>query len=293
MESITAKVAYPIKAILGEGSLWDVNNQCLLWVDILDHKIYSFDPKTNCNIGYDMGQDIGAVVITKSGLWAYADQDGIGFFNPKSGQKTEGSKPEEKHPEIRFNDGKCDPRGTFWAGTMAYDCTEGEGILYEFDALGNVSKKLTGLTISNGLVWDVAKTKFYFIDSTTYEIHGYDYDSTTGKIQNKIVVAEIDQVLGLPDGMTIDSEDHLWVALFGGGKVIRIDPKTGFIVYEVVVPAPNVTSCAFGGTDLNDLYITSASYNMGKKALEQFPYSGSLFKVKVPFKGVLPHKMNA
>lgn len=292
MESIIAEVAYPINAIVGEGSLWDVDNQRLLWVDILDHKIYSFDPKTNCNFGFDLGRDIGTVVITKSGLWAYADQDGIGFFDPRSGQKIEGTKPEAKHPEIRFNDGKCDSRGTFWAGTMAYDCKEGEGILYEFHTSGTVSKKLTGLTISNGLVWDSTKTKFYFIDSTTYEIHGYHYDFATGNIQNKSVVAKINKNLGLPDGMAIDSDDHLWVALFGGGKVIRIDPKTGSIVFEVIVPAPNVTSCAFGGTNLKDLYITSANYNMDKKALEEFPNSGSLFKAEVPFKGVLPFKMN-
>src|SRR5680860_636235 len=292
MESIVAELAYPIKAIVGEGSLWDVDKQRLLWVDILGHKIYSFDPKTHCNIGYDMGRDIGTVVITESGLWAYADQDGIGFFDPKSGQKIEGPKPEAEHPDIRFNDGKCDPRGTFWAGTMAYDGKEGVGILYEFDYSGIVSKKITGLTISNGLVWDSSKTKFYFIDSTTYEIHEYDYDSVTGNIQNKSVVAKINKNLGLPDGMAIDSEDHLWVALFGGGKVIRIDPKTGSIVFEVVVPAPNVTSCAFGGPDLKDLYITSAIYNMDEKTLEEFPYSGSLFKAKVPFRGVLPYKMN-
>ena len=140
MKSLPAEIAYPIRAIVGEGSYWDQDNQRLLWVDILDHKIYAFDPETGLNSGFDLGQDIGTVVMTESGLWAYADQNGIGLFNPKTGEKIDGAKPEESNTHIRFNDGKCDPRGTFWAGTMAYDCRNGAGILYEFDGKGNVKQ---------------------------------------------------------------------------------------------------------------------------------------------------------
>lgn len=288
---IHAKLVYPIQAIVGEGSLWDVDNQQLLWVDILSHKIYAFDPQTGSNKGFDMGQDIGTVVITESGLWAYADQNGIGYLNPKTGQIIEGNKPELGFPEIRFNDGKCDPRGTFWAGTMAYDCEVGAGTLYEFDSAGNTKKKIEGVTISNGLVWSSDRTKFYFIDSLTYQVHQYDYDENTGEIQNKKTVITIDKSVGLPDGMAIDDEDHLWVAIFGGGKVIRIKPESGQVVFEVVLPVPNITSCAFGGSNLDELYITTANYAMDKDQLEKYPLSGSLFKAKVPFKGVLSTKM--
>ncbi|WP_223549646.1 SMP-30/gluconolactonase/LRE family protein [Aestuariivivens sp. NBU2969] len=291
METIKADLIYPISAIVGEGSLWDDDNQQLLWVDILDHKIYAFNPKTGSNTGYDLGQDIGTVVITESGLWAYADQDGIGYFDSKTGHKIDGPKPELNHPEIRFNDGKCDPRGTFWAGTMAYDCRVGAGVLYEFDAMGNTIEKIKNTTISNGLVWSMDGSKFYFIDSLTYEVHQYDYDLKTGHIKNKKVVAVVDKEIGLPDGMAIDTEDHLWVALYGGGKVIRINPETGAVVFEVILPVPYITSCVFGGENLDELYITSASYSMSKEQLEEYPLSGSLFKVKVPFKGILPNKM--
>lgn len=291
MNSFRAEVAYPIQAIVGEGSLWDVDHQQLLWVDILDHKIYAFDPKTNSNRGFDLGQDIGTVVITESGLWAYVDQNGVGYMNPKTGETTQAQQPEKNNPEIRFNDGKCDPRGTFWAGTMAYDCENGAGTLYEFDSKGNTKIKIEGVTISNGLVWSSDRTKFYFIDSLTYEVHQYDYNKITGKIQNKKIVSTIDKNAGLPDGMAIDDEDHLWVALFGGGKVIRINSETGEIVFEVVLPVPNITSCAFGGANMDELYITTASYLMDREELEKYPLSGSLFHVKVPFKGVLPTKM--
>ncbi len=291
MKSIQAEVVYPIRSILGEGSLWDADNNRLLWVDILDHKIYAFNPDTGCNSGFDLGQDIGTVVLTESGLWAYVDQDGIGFFDPETGSHTRGAKPEEDNAHIRFNDGKCDPRGTFWAGTMAYDCTEGAGNLYEFDAEGNVIKKIENTTISNGLVWSKDQKNFYFIDSHTQEVHAYDYDVLSGKIADKKIVARIDPKVGLPDGMAIDQEDHLWVALWDGGKVIRVDPTTGSTVFEVILPAPKITSCAFGGKNLDELYITSSSYSMGPEELEKYPDSGSLFKAKVPFKGLLPYKM--
>lgn len=291
MKIVEAQIIYPIQAIVGEGSLWDIDNQRLLWVDILAHKIYTFDPKTKSNTGFDIGQDVGTVVITESGWWAYADQDGIGFLNPKTGEMKMGPKPEIDHKEVRFNDGKCDPRGNFWAGTMAYDATERAGTLYEFDFKRGVNKKIEGCTISNGLAWSGDRTKFYFIDSPTYEIHQYDYDQDTGEISNKKVAARISKEIGLPDGMAIDAEDFLWVALFYGGKVIRIDPNTGEVVYEVTLPVPNITSCAFGGPDLDELYITTARHAMDNKALEKYPLSGSLFRAKVPFKGVAPYKM--
>jgi len=291
MKYVQAEVAYPIHSIVGEGSLWDADHGRLLWVDILDHKIYAFEPGTGCNSGFDLGHDIGAVVLTESGLWAYADQDGIGFFDPETGTCKNGAKPEEKNAHIRFNDGKCDPRGMFWAGTMAYDCTPGAGILYEFDAKENTIKRIENTTISNGLVWSKDRQVFYFIDSPTYKVHAYDYDVLTGDIKNKRTVAKIDSAIGLPDGMAIDEEDHLWVALFDGGKVIRINPMTGKTVFEVILPAPKITSCAFGGNDLDELYITSASYLMSPDELKRYPYAGSLFKAKVPFKGVLPYKM--
>lgn len=290
IESIHADLVYPIQSVLGEGSLWDEMNKILLWVDILDYKIYSFDPGNGSNKGYDVGEDVGTVVIAESGNWVYAGKSGIHFFNPKTGE-IKGPKPEMNNPGIRFNDGKCDPRGTFWAGTMAYDTTKGAGTLYEFDAKGKVIIKIPYTTISNGLAWNGSSTKFYFIDSPTYEIQEYNYNVVTGGIFGKRVVASLDKAMGLPDGMTIDNDDHLWVALFDGGKVVRINPETGDIVYEVLLPVPKVTSCAFGGTDLNELYITSASYLMEKEGLERYPLSGSLFKAKVPFTGVLPNRM--
>lgn len=288
---VQAIPVYPIRAILGEGSFWDPERQQLLWVDILDHKIYSFDPANGSNNGFDIGQEVSAVVTTESGLWAYSGQSGICYLNPKTGIIAQGPKPEESNQGIRFNDGKCDPRGTFWAGTMAYDNAKGLGTLYEFDLKGAVINKIDNVTISNGLAWNSSSTKFYFIDSATYQVLQYQYNKDNGDIRFERVVISIDKRLGMPDGMTIDAEDHLWIALFDGGKVIRVDIETGAIVFEVNVPVPKVTSCAFGGANLNELYITTASYLMNKSILKKYPLSGSLFKAIVPFKGVLSNQM--
>ena len=125
----------------------------------------------------------------------------------------------------------------------------------------------------------------------TYQVHQYDYDEVTGGIRNKKIVITIDENSGLPDGMAIDEEDHLWVALFGGGKVVRISPETAEIVFEVLLPVPNITSYAFGGANLDELYITTVTHTLRAKQIDKFPLSVSLFIVKVPFRGVLPTKM--
>jgi sugar lactone lactonase YvrE len=288
---VQAAPVYPVRTVLGEGSFWDARRQQLLWVDILDHKIYSFDPRNGSNTGFDVGRDVSAVVTTESGLWAYADQNGIGFLDSETGEITQGPAPEENNQGIRFNEGKCDPRGTFWAGTMAYDYSQGSATLYEFGLKGTVIKRIPHVTISNGLAWNKDATKFYFIDSATYQVHQYQYDRNNGNILFERSVISIDERHGMPDGMTIDGEDHLWIALFNGGKVIRVNAETGAIVFEVDVPVPKVTSCAFGGRDLNELYITTASYLMDKKQLKKYPLSGSLFKAGVPFKGILSNEM--
>src|SRR5699024_6400168 len=126
-----AKLAYPIHAILGEGSLWDVDNQQLLWVDIIDQKIYAFKPDNASNTGFDIGQSVSSIVISDSGLWVFSGQNGIGFLNSKTGNIIWGKELEKENQGIRFNDGKCDPRGTFWAGTMSSEGIEGAGTLYE------------------------------------------------------------------------------------------------------------------------------------------------------------------
>ena len=286
MQQIDAQVVYPCRSIVGEACVWDPRNGVLYWVDILNSRVYRFDPRSGSNTGWDVGAHVGCAAPRESGGLILGLQSGFALLDLETGQVASVADPEAKLPGNRFNDGKCDPRGRFWAGTMAYAVTEGSGSLYCLGEDRQVTKKIAGVTLSNGLCWHTGNSRFYFIDSATSQVQEYDYDASSGEIENQRVLAEISRDMGVPDGMTIDEDGYLWVALWGGGKVIRIDPDTGSVVFEVLVPADQVTCAAFGGESLDQLYITTANYQRSAEDEERQPLAGSLFRAQVPFRGV-------
>lgn len=283
-----ATVAYETRAILGEGPVWDVIKEKLYWVDIVSGKLFVYDPRAGTNTTFDVGGHLGAVALREKGGLVLAKESGFAFFDLQTREVTPIADPEAHIPGNRFNDGKCDPSGRFWAGTLSYDLEEGAGNLYCLDVDLSVDQKLTGLTISNGMAWDRERTRFFLVDSGTGNLFSFDYDEPAGGISSQSVVWHSEQ--GSPDGMTIDTEDHLWVALYGAGKVLRIDPASGETVFEVRLPVPRPTSCTFGGQGLDELYITTARENMSDEELWETPLSGSLFKAKVPAKGFPPSR---
>jgi len=165
----TAQLAYYLPACVGEGAWWDDASQRLWWVDILNHQVYVFDPATRCNTGWDVGEDVGTVVLDEKGRAIIALRDGIARLDPATGLVERGATA-NPDPDIRFNDGKCDPAGRFWAGTMAYDCRQGGGALYRFNRFNEVETVLDKVTISNGLVWNAAGNRFYYIDSLDWTL---------------------------------------------------------------------------------------------------------------------------
>jgi sugar lactone lactonase YvrE len=284
-KSIKATVELKWEATLGEGPVWDEAEAKLYWVDILSGTLFQYDPDEKTNPACDIGEHLGAVALREQGGLVMAMQSGFAFFDPKTQKMTKITDPESHLPDNRFNDGKCDPSGRFWAGTLSYNVEQGAGSLYCLDGEHKVDLKLQDLTISNGMAWNKERSKFFFIDTPSRKICAYDYDDTSGEISNPSVVKKLDKSEGYPDGMTIDQEGRLWVALYDGGKVIRIDPANGETLFEVYLPVPQVTSCTFGGPDFNELYITTGRENMPKEKVEQVPLSGSLFKVELPYKG--------
>ena len=194
---------------------------------------------------------------------------------------------EQKADGVRFNDGKCDPAGRFWAGTMAYDQTEGAAALYCLESDLTVRKMIDKVTISNGLVWTADAKYFYYIDTPTNEVSVFDYDVDTGDIANRKTAIKIEENLGHPDGMSIDEEDMVWIAHWGGGRVTRWNPKTGKLVETIKVPqASLVTSCALGGPNLDELFITTASVNLNAEQKKLQPLAGSIFWIQLDVKGV-------
>ncbi len=274
-----------IRAQVGEGAIWEPQKKVLYWVDILSNLVYEYNPATGENKGYDVGQHVGTVVPRTSGGLMVALYEGFAAFDPASGKVTMIADPEADLPENRFNDGKCDPAGRFWAGTMAYSEQTTEGSLYRLDADLSVHKMLGDIAIANGIVWSLDNKTMYYIDTLAYNVRAYDYDLATGNIRNEREVVKISKEMGGPDGMAIDAEGMLWVAHFGGSCVRRWDPNTGKELDRIDLPVTQITSCAFGGDDLSTLYITSAATRLDEKELAKQPLAGSLFRANPGVKG--------
>jgi sugar lactone lactonase YvrE len=189
----------------------------------------------------------------------------------------------------RMNDGNCDAAGRFWAGTMAIDEHEGAGALYRLDPDGRVHTMVDRVSISNGIDWSEDGRLMYYIDSPTQSVDVFDFDLASGTIANRRSFVRIDPVDGTPDGLTLDAEGFVWVALWGGGAVRRY-ASDGTLDSIVTVAAPHVTSCAFGGRDLGDLYITTARIKLSDAERSSRPLAGGLFRTRPGVHGRPPHR---
>lgn len=274
------------KAVLGEGPCWDGKNGLLYWVDIEGKKLHFYNPSTGADKEIEVGEMIGAVVPREAGGVVVVLESGFYFLDPEDGKLAQIADPESDFPGNRFNDGKCDPDGRFWAGTLNLSGKEKQAALYRLDTNHKVTKKLSNLSLSNGLAWSPDNRFFYLIDTPTKRVTKYRYYVETGEISDPEAVIEFLEGEGFPDGMTIDAEGNLWIAHWGGGKVTNWNPETGELLQTVEVPALNVTSCAFGGEELNELYITTARNGMNEAELAQYPHAGGLFKVRTAVKGM-------
>ncbi len=266
------------KATLGEGPSWDHEKQVLYWVDILEKQIFIYNPESNYNRTIQLDHMPGTVVHREEGGIVAALDNGFHFIDLDTEITRLIHDPEEHIPTNRFNDGKCDPAGRFWAGTID-ESRDKNAALYCLDTDRKVTKKIDNVTNSNGLIWSIDNNYFYYIDTPTQKVVRYDFELKTGDIKNPMDIIMVPDEQGKPDGMTIDAAGMLWIAHWGGSKVSRWNPMTGEQILEIAVPALNVTSCAFGGKDLNDLYITTARKGMDEEQLAAFPIAGGLFKV--------------
>jgi sugar lactone lactonase YvrE len=286
MQSVQAEVVFSHPSELAEGALWDVKSARLYWVDILAKHLMVFEPRVRSNQRYLLSQSPGSVVVCTSGQLLLALRSGFGRFDPARQALVMLVDPESDKPGNRFNDGKCDPQGRFWAGSIVEDGQAGNAALYCLRHDLSVTRHLSQLTNSNGLVWSSDGGTFFHIDTPSHQVRAFAFEPVSGTLHSPRVVYEFEPAGGAPDGMTIDAEDHLWVALWGGGRVVRLDPRTGQVVFEVRVAATNVTSCALGGPELNDLFITTARVGLRAEQLQREPQAGSLFQARVPFRGV-------
>ncbi len=271
-----ASLLIDAKSELGEGPLWHPNEKLLYWVDITPGLLNCFDPQSGLSQQWEMGSMIGTVVIDYPRGLLVALESGIHHFSTHEGLKKLVDFPEAPHCGNRFNDGKSDPSGRLWIGTMNKKVRHQAGSLYCLDGKTFI-KKLSGLTISNGMAWSDDQSKFYFTDTADQAVKVFDFDNQIGSISSGKVIVEIPETMGAPDGMTIDHEGKLWIALWGGNCVSRWSPETGKLLEKIELPAPHVTSCAFGGDNMQTLYITTAREGLTDSQLNEFPLSGGVF----------------
>jgi len=271
-------VAVP-RARLGEGPCWDPRTALLYWTDIPAGRIHRYDPVDGSHAVTEVGQPVGAMAPRSAGGLVVAVRDGFGFCDPEAGTFELVGRVDADRPGNRMNDGKCDPDGRFFAGTKAEDDTPGAAALYRLDPDLAVTRVVDDLTISNGLDWSADGRLFYFVDSPTRRIDLFDRDPATGAISGRRPFVELPADAGWPDGLTVDAEGCVWVALWGGSAVRRYRPD-GRLDRVLRLPARLVTSCAFGGPDLDVLYVTTAAPDPGS-SVPVGPGDGSLFACRV------------
>lgn len=286
---IEVELALDARVLLGEGPSWNEATGQLYWVDIEGNGVHLFDPATGRDRLIDLGQMVGCVVPRRSGGVMLALQHGFHSLDLETEALELIVDPEADLPDNRFNDGKCDSAGRFWAGTTRIKHDQPAGSLYCLDRDLKCRRRVENVWISNGLAWSLDDRTMYFIDSPTQQVVAYDFDAETGTIDRPRTVIEVPASMGGPDGMTIDEEGMLWIALWDGWRVTRWNPLTGKLIGEIPMPVARPTSCVFAGAGMDELYITSASTRMPAEELARQPLAGGLFRCRPGVKGAPTH----
>lgn len=283
--SITIQAIGQRQSLWGEGPIWW--NDLLYYVDIEGKAIIQLNPDTEEETIWEFPERIGCIAPCNNGQLLYAGDNGISTFDIQTQTSNSITDPESHLPDNRFNDGKCDPYGRFWGGTISLKKIKGSASLYCLDALQNIEKKLEGLTNSNGLTWSQDKKRFFHIDTPSRSIQAYAYNGATSEISQAVTIVNT-EALGFdssPDGMTIDSQDNLWVAFCHGGCVACFDSKSGALLQTIKIPAIETTACTFGGQALDRLFITT-----GIKKDSPEKHAGKIFVIDgLTTKGMPPY----
>lgn len=278
------------RAQLGEGPVWDTRAGRLFWVDIEGQRLHALEPGSGNTQVWEVGCRVGAAVPREQGGMLLATEHGLETFELADASRQLLAAPEDEPPTNRFNDGKCDARGRFWAGTMSMVRTPRAGSLYVLEPNHQVRRVLGDVTTSNGLDWSADHRTMYYIDTPTMMVRAFDFDLENATLDNQRVAICFPEGVGRPDGMTADVEGMLWIAHWDGGRVTRWEPDTGRLLRTIHLPADRVTSCAFGGSDLDVLYITTARHGLDAEQRRQQPHAGSLFAARPGVAGRPAHR---
>jgi sugar lactone lactonase YvrE len=276
------------KALLGEGTCWDHEAQCLWWLDILDQRIYRYEPSSGLSEAFTTPEPPGCLAVRQRGGLVVSMDSGFFFFDPNTGLFDPIVDPEADIRETRFNDGRTDRQGRFWASTM-FDppglAAKKIGSLYRLDPNLSCHRLIEGLSIPNGLAWSPDSRTMYFTDSSGSEIWAWDFDPSSGSIENRRIFADLNFIQGIGDGATVDAEGCYWITVPFKGMVLRYD-SAGQLMSTIDLPTDVPTCCEFGGRNLDILYVTTATLRRSVTELAGQSHAGGLWAIDAGVKGL-------
>lgn len=287
------RVAVAHSSLLGESPLWHPGEQALYYCDIPGHQLLRYQPGSESLQQWDFDTDVSALAPQADGRLLLARRDGIFRFDPASGASTLLAAPPYDPAKQRFNDGKCDPQGRFWVGTLCEQRLPPLGTMQCFSD-GTLAQRFDGISISNGLAWSPDGRTMYWADTQLATVFAFDFDPAAGSLSRRRVFIEfpakqpgasLDDYLGRPDGAAMDSEGCYWAAMYEGQRVLRISPR-GEVLRHVHLPVRCATMCTFGGADLKTLYITTARENRPADELAAQPLAGCVLSLPVDVPGL-------
>ena len=271
----SVEVALRADAVLGEGPRWDPARRRLLWVDLERRELHVFDPATGEDRHTVLDDRVGVGVPTESGAVLVALATRLALLEPGDGSLRDLVAIPHGRGDMRLNDGVCDPAGRFWVGSTALDFEPEAGALYRY-AEGELDRVLDRVTISNGIGWSPDGRLMYYVDSPTYRVDVFDFDSATGEPGGRRPFVVLPRGSGVPDGLAVDDDGCVWLALYGRGLVHRYGVD-GVLDGVLELPVTKVTACCFGADDGRSLFITTASQELSPEELARQPLAGSLF----------------
>jgi len=291
--AIVAECAIRTEDVLGECTVWCDRDQVLWWVDIRGPSLKRYDPATGKTRVAPLSEAIGSFGLTRSsGSVIAAMKSGLYMLDPVSGERTLVAEPERDIPTNRFNDGRCDRSGRFWAGTMSDGPRLPSGSLYRLDPGGKCTNMRADIFVPNSIAWSADDQVMYFADTHLHTIWAYDFDLATGTMRNERVFADCSNQPGRPDGSCVDADSCLWNAEYGGWRVVRYTPD-GKIDRVVELPVSNPTCCCFGGKDLDTLYISTARQRLTPEQLAAQPLAGAVFAARPGVRGLVEARFAA
>jgi len=279
--AVEVRCVSQVRSLLGEGPTWSPRDNALYWVDILTPSVHCYDAATGTDSETPLGVMVSLVVPKASGGLVVATPGGLMSLDPATRRLAPFCHPESERANIRYNDGKCDRRGRLWVGSMDIGAAANRGHLFRVNGDGSWKRADSGFTVPNGIGWSPDNKAMYVTDTYRQTIYRYDFDLASGTVENRRALITIAASDGKPDGLTVDDQGCLWVALWDAWHIARFSPE-GQLMQRVRMPVPRPTSCCFGGDNLDTLYVTSASLRLTEEQLASAPLSGSLFALSLP-----------